>query len=118
MKPPRKKQKRNITGLRNQPKTVPAMTETVNKASKHPSGDLGSTTFSSAEPINEENPDEGRKPHVHFDSTKMCWDSGDEESDEDEDKDLDDLMDICNEQVYSRMVSMAIMLGDDPQDVD
>ncbi|KAG6871439.1 hypothetical protein C0992_008154, partial [Termitomyces sp. T32_za158] len=89
MKPPPKKiQKRNITGLRNQFKAHTATAETGNEALKVPPGtELDSTTrleSPSLELADEENPDKDWDPEVHFNSMKPFWELEAEESDEDE----------------------------------
>ncbi|KAG6896584.1 hypothetical protein C0993_008243 [Termitomyces sp. T159_Od127] len=117
MKPPRKKQKRNISGLHNQPKVHTTTTDAGNEAPNLPLRHLDSITTLS-EHILEENPDEDWKPQIHFDSAKPSWHLGAEESDGDENEDLEDWADFDDEGVYSRMVEMAITLGDDPRDVD
>ncbi|KAG6859846.1 hypothetical protein C0995_003054 [Termitomyces sp. Mi166 len=127
MKPsPKKKEKRNITGLQNQSKAHTAMTETGSEASKSPPGrELDSTAllkFPLLELDDKENPDKDWNPEVHFDSIKPCQELKGEESDEDEDdeelEDLEDLMYFCDKEAYSRMVKMAIMLRDNPCNVD
>ncbi|KAG6896449.1 hypothetical protein C0993_008382, partial [Termitomyces sp. T159_Od127] len=84
-----------------------------NEAPNMPLRDLDSITTLS-EHILEENPDEDWGPQIHFDSAKSSWDLGAEESEEDENEDLEDWADFNDEGVYSRMIEMAITLGDDP----
>ncbi|KAJ7588274.1 hypothetical protein C8J56DRAFT_890079 [Mycena floridula] len=73
--PPKKKQKRNITGLRNQ--TALAIAEPLTEPVGEPdaSGD-----------------NEGLGAGLHFDSTRVNWEQEDEESDDDE-LDVDDFDD-------------------------
>jgi hypothetical protein len=90
---PKKKQKRNITGLRNQPKATSHVEESVDinfsKAAETCPSNPAMADING--PSDNETPDEGWDAHVKFDSNKPCWelDSEEEDSEHEEDKEGD-----------------------------
>ena len=122
--PPKKKPKRNISGLLNQKTTIPAID--VSHESRNPSTQPDPN-------IDDENdePDEEWVPNLKFDSNKVKWndESGSEddiESDNEEDF-LDKTQEIKqgvsprryrNKGLYISLIRMAINVGDDLMDED
>jgi hypothetical protein len=90
--PPRKKQNRNLSGLRNQP-----------KQSQTPSVAIGGS---------EDNPNDALVPGMHFDSMRVDWEN-DNESDIESEADLDDFDD---EEFGINLLEMAEK--EDPKDLD
>jgi hypothetical protein len=127
---PKKKQKRNITGLRNQPKATSHVEESVDinfsKAAETCPSNPAMADING--PSDNETPDEGWDAHVKFDSNKPCWelDSEEEDSEHEEDKEgdvEDEVMEAGesnwrNEGLHVGLMVLAIEIGDDPRDED
>jgi hypothetical protein len=93
----RKKQKRNVTGLRNQPKKTH---ETLS---------------------NTEDEDEGWNTRMRFESLRPCWEmdsDGSENENEDEQYLEEDWSGFHVAGLQEKMMIFAINCGDDPRDED
>jgi hypothetical protein len=100
--PPRKKQKRNISGLRNQGPKGPSA---VNSIPSHP------------EPTASDDEFELESYGVHFDSTRVDWEKDMELSDEENDMDGEIASDEFGDEEFT--AALALMHdGDDPKDLD
>ncbi|EDR10094.1 uncharacterized protein LACBIDRAFT_325694 [Laccaria bicolor S238N-H82] len=114
----KKKQKKNITGLRNQPKTASHIKDnvTVATAPAHP--------VTHADVDDQSDNDEGWDPHVRLDSNRPCWDSDDEEKDSEDEADVEDEVIEAGEDGWRSeslqvgLMVLAIEIGDDPRDED
>jgi len=120
------KKKRNITGLRNQPKLTPSHVESVPPISN---SDL--PQCSDAQAAHSLDPDEEEWcPYLQFDSSKPEWDASDTEDDVDS-EDEQDFLDSKEEQrpgvntrryrndsLHIALIRTAIRAGDDLRDED
>ena len=126
--PPKKKAKRNISGLRNQPKSTADSSHTEELSSCGP--DFRGSAMLPDPQIDKDADDEEWTPNMQFDSNKPAWD-GDESEDEigseNEEDFLDQLEDANpgvnpgkyrNRCLYVALMRMAIDVGDDPTDED
>jgi hypothetical protein len=136
----KKKIKRNITGLRNQSKTVSHVDEAPDVSEKgikisqiHLGIQIHADIVDDSEQSDDvDNRDEGWDPHIKLDSNKPCWelddegeDSEDEYTDKDEaDSDVEDEAieadedEWRNEGLHVGLMVLAIEIGDDPRDED
>jgi len=131
--PNRKKVKRNISGLRNQPKATAPEPDTVdecqheaqpsNVAEPSRDGTEGDQReLVGVEPGDDDmddkdsDVDEKWDTHLRLGSTKPCWDE------DSEDEYIGEvgcgMEDIANEEFQAKMVALAVELGDDPRDED
>jgi hypothetical protein len=119
------KKKRNITGLRNQPKSTPSHVESTDVPPISNSDLPQSSDAQAADPDEEE-----WCPNLQFDSCKPEWDASDTEDDIDS-EDEQDFLDSKEEQrpgvnirryrnngLYVALMRTAIRAGDDPRDED
>ena len=120
--PPKKKPKRNISGLHNQKMTIPVIDtshEDVIPSSTQPNLNTDSE------------PDEEWVPNVDFDSNKVKWDDESGSDDDIESDNEEDYLDKTEEErpgvnprkyrnkgLYVSLMRMAIDVGDDPMDED
>jgi len=126
---PKKKQKRNITGLRNQPKAASHVEESVNvniRAAETSQSNPAMTDINGQSDNKE--PDEGWDAHVKLDSNNPCWeldnDEEDSGSEEDEEGNVEGEVTEAgednwrNEGLHVGLMVLAIEIGDDPRDED
>lgn len=120
------KKKRNITGLRNQPKLTPSHVEQPIQIRSN----LDLPESSDAQATDPELDEEEWCPNLQFDSSKVEWDASDTEDDvysEDEQDFLDgkegewprvNVRRYRNDGLYIALMRAAIRAGDDPRDED
>ena len=114
----KKKQKKNICGLRNQPKMASHVKDNDTKVTvpAHP--------VTHTDVNDQSDNDEGWDPHGRLDSNRPCWDSDDEEMDSEDEADVEDEVleagedEWRSESLQVGLMVLAIEIRDDPRDED
>jgi len=122
------KKKRNITGLRNQPKLTPSHVKCTDLPLQISNLDLPESSNAQATDLDPDK--EEWCPNLQFDSCKPEWDASDTEDDVDS-EDEQDFLDskegtrpgvnvrrYRNSGLYITLMRTAIHAGDDPRDED